>query len=314
LNEYEIIQYSQTGGLNLFFDTVDYRTSHIHPEWELLWVIDQPLNVTYRQQDYFAAPDTMLLISPRQPHQYRKQGESSTFLCLQISPKCFELACPELKSMMSEELIPDRYWTQRQRLQARSLLMSVAEHYFRQTPCYQLFCLSQAAMLLYLTLTAVPCQQVGQAELRDLERRNARLMRLLAFVDGHYTQKLRLTDFAAQEQCSVSYLSRFTREMLNQTFQEYVETVRFHAACKLIATGETKMVDVYTASGFSDYRYFSRAFQKRTGKTSEEYRKSQAAEHVEQTHVHRSIHSLERFYSREKSVQMLEELKNRDRQ
>jgi AraC-like DNA-binding protein len=159
----------------------------------------------------------------------------------------------------------------------------------------------------------MPTQQAGQAELHDLERRNARLMRLLAFVDANYTQKIRLADFAAQEHCSVSYLSRFVKEMLNQTFQEYVETVRFNAACKLMAAGETKMVAVYAASGFSDYRYFSRAFHKRTGLTPEEYCKTQSLEAPEQTHIHRSIHSLERLYSREMCIQMVEGLRGQSR-
>lgn len=36
MNELEIIQHQQTEGLSLFLNTVDYRTPHLHSEWELI--------------------------------------------------------------------------------------------------------------------------------------------------------------------------------------------------------------------------------------------------------------------------------------
>ena len=80
--------------------------------------------------------------------------------------------------------------------------------------------------------------------------------------------------------------------------------MRFYAACKQIAAGRGRLVDVYAASGFSDYRYFSRAFQKRFGMTPEEYRRRQPPA-PEETHIHHSVHSLEQFYTRAQSLALL---------
>lgn len=113
--------------------------------------------------------------------------------------------------------------------------------------------------------------------------------------------KIRLSDFARAERRSMSYLSHFVKEALGQSFQEYVNTVRFHCACKLIAAGQRRMLDVCVASGFSDYRYFSAAFQKRLGMTPEEYSRQPQSPVLDEMQVHHSLHSLERFYSREKA-------------
>ena len=309
MSEFEIIQYTQTPGINLFFDTMHYRTAHIHPEWEVLWVLDAPLSITCARQDYLAPADSLVVISPRLAHQYRAQGDGSTFLCVQISSKCFDLAFPQLDHTVIDGIFPDRCWSPREGRQARALLLEMAEQYLGQSPCYPLFCQASAARLLAMLLSAMPTAQVGQGEREDQERRNARLMRLLAFVDAHYTEKLRLTDFARQEHCSVSYLSRFVREMLNTTFQNYVDTVRFNAACKHIAAGETRLVEVYAASGFSDYRYFCRAFRSRTGMSPEEYRDRRPAVQPPLTHIHQSIHSLEQFYTRERCASLLEQVR-----
>ena len=40
MNETEIIQHPQIDGLRIFFDTVDYRTPHVHEEFELIWLME----------------------------------------------------------------------------------------------------------------------------------------------------------------------------------------------------------------------------------------------------------------------------------
>ena len=72
----------------------------------------------------------------------------------------------------------------------------------------------------------------------------------------------------------MSYLSHFIKETMNQTFQEYVASVRVGCACKLIASGGKRMLDVCMESGFSDYRYFSKAFRVLYGMTPDEYSRS----------------------------------------
>ena len=299
MSEYEIIHYPQIAGINLFFDTVEYRTAHFHPEWELLWLVEHPLRVTCRQQEYLAPEDSVLLLPPQCSHQFQKQEEGATFLCLQILPQCFHTAFPELELLTTCELFADQFWSPEQRRTGRRRFLELASAYFDRPPCYQLTVQARSADLLHLALTSVPVQQYSPAEQREQERQNARLSRLLRYVDEHYTEKIRLSDFAARERCSLSCLSRFVKKMLNQTFQEYVDSVRFNAACKQIASGESKMTDVSLASGFSDYRYFSRAFRQRTGQTPEGFARGSRVVESEHIHVHQSIHSLERFYSRE---------------
>ena len=101
----------------------------------------------------------------------------------------------------------------------------------------------------------------------------------------------------------MSYLSHFIKSTLNQSFQEYVNSVRVNCACKLISGGEEKLTAVCMASGFSDYRYFSSAFKRQFGMTPEQYKLS--LKKPENAVIHHSIHSLERFYTDEQSRDIL---------
>ena len=105
----------------------------------------------------------------------------------------------------------------------------------------------------------------------------------------------------------MSYLSHFIKSTRNQSFQEYVNSVRVNCACKLISGGEEKLTAVCMASGFSDYRYFSAAFKKQFGMTPEQYKLS--LKKPENAVIHHSIHSLERFYTDDQSKAIIAALR-----
>jgi AraC-like DNA-binding protein len=308
LNEFEIIHYPQINGLNLFFDTVDYRTPHIHPELELIWIVEGRLEINCGSVSAQAEPDTLVIFNPGQPHEFHKVEESCTFLCFQLSPECFEHVYPDLRRQVIDNLFPDAFLLREERESIRRTLLALLRAYCERQACYELYCQAQAGMILYQLLCRMPTHSVSHGEATEQQRRNDRLMRLLAYVDENYMHKIRLADFAEMEGRSVGYLSHFIKETMNQTFQDYVNTVRFNAACKLIHSGGKRMLDVCVETGFSDYRYFSRTFQQRLGMTPEEYSRQQRESVPAVVHVHHSLHSLERFYARETCMEMLEKL------
>ncbi len=307
MNEFEIIRYPQIEGLNAFFGTVDYRTPHIHPEWELILLLENPLSVNCAQKRYLVEPGELILFSPNQSHEFHRVGESCTFLCLQLSSQSIVQILPTIERLTVEDMFPRRYLPEEEYAFLKRSMLALMGIYLRQEPFYELFCMGQASILLYQILSKMPHHILSAGELSNRDKSNARLNRLIRFVDENYMHKIRLSDFAEMEGCSVSYLSHFVKDTLNQSFQEYVNIVRFNCACKLIASGETRMLDVCMESGFSDYRYFSRAFQQQFGMTPEEYRKQMKRPAQETAAVKHSLHSLERFYTREQSLKLWEQ-------
>lgn len=303
MNELEIIRHSQIEGLSVFFDTVDYRTPHIHPEWELLWVLDYPLCVACGQESCTVAPGEMILFNPNEPHELHKAANSSTFLCLQISSSIL----PAVSHFHIDGKLLNTHLSESELAALRNNLSDIAKAYFSREEHSALYCIGQSCLVLHLLLSRLPSHILTAEETDSIDKRNARLKRLITFVDKNYMHKIRLSDFAEAEGCSVSYLSRFIKDTLNQNFQTYVSSVRFNCACKLIAAGGMKMLDICVESGFSDYRYFSREFKQQYGMTPEEYSKSADRSFLESSAVRRSIHSTERFYSREESLELVEQ-------
>lgn len=311
VNEFEIIRYPQMSGLNVFFDTVDYRTPHIHPEWELILLLEHPLSVTCAQKDYLVEPGELLLFSPNQPHEFHRTEDNCTFLCLQISSQSLVQVFPSIERLTVDDLFPRRYLSEEEYTSLKRSLLTLMGAYLHRESCYELYCMGQGCLLLHQILSKMPHHILSEGELSSRDKSNARLKRLIRFVDENYMHKIRLSDFAEMEGCSVSYLSHFVKDALNQSFQDYVNTVRFNCACKLIASGDGRMLDICVESGFSDYRYFSRTFRKQVGMTPEEYRRQAGHTEHETNAVKHSLHSLERFYTREQSIALWEQFSSK---
>ena len=74
MNELEIIRHPQIDGLSMFFNTVDYRTPHLHPEWEVNLVLESPLAVNCGTEEYVLEPGQMIIFNPNEPHEFHKVG------------------------------------------------------------------------------------------------------------------------------------------------------------------------------------------------------------------------------------------------
>lgn len=305
MNELEIIRYPQIDGLSMFFNTVDYRTPHIHPEWEVIWALENSLAINCGMESFVLAPGQMVVFNPNEPHEFHKIDKSATFLCMQISPKIL----PEIPAINIDGKLVHEYIAEEELVRIKEDMANCMSHYLERREGFALYCVGMACLLFYVFLQKLPSHVLSAEEADSMDKRNARLKRLIQFVDENYMHKIRLTDFAQMEKCSVSYLSRFIKNTLNQNFQDYVTSVRFNSACKLIAQGERRLLDICVESGFSDYRYFSKEFQKQYQMTPEEYRNYIKGEKPERSVIRHSLHSVERFYSREDSLKLVEQLK-----
>lgn len=304
MSEYEIVKHQKIRGLSIFLNTVDYRRPHEHSEWELIWVLENSLIVTCDSTQTVLQPGQMVLFSPHELHELRMQKGSCTFLCMQLSPSVL----PIQPHYTMVRRYPHLEMSEKHYRQLKKSFFHAAQSFFTGKPLYEMYCLGQCMLTLSTLLEYLPMRNRTPAEIMVVKERNARIERMMQFVEENYTQRLRLSDLAQQEGCSVSHLSRLIREYTGQTFQQYVEYVRFVNACILIASGQMKMLDVCVESGFSDYRYFTRAFRQYLNVTPEEYAHRGQKAHSSATMAH-SSHTGERILSVEESLEFINTLR-----
>ncbi len=303
MSEYEIVKYQKIRGLSIFLNAVDYRRAHEHPEWELIWVLERNLLISCDGNQTLLEPGQMVLFSPHELHELRTQGESCVFLCMQLAPAVLPIQPHQtLVRRFPHQNLPE--W---ELSRLKEQLYEVARHFFEGAPRYELHCLGQGMLVLSILLKYLPLRERTPAEIIVIKERNARIERIIRYVEENYMHKIRLSDLAEREGCSVSHLSRLIKEHTNQTFQEYVAYVRFVKACIHIAAGEMKMLDVCVSSGFSDYRYFTKTFRQYLNMTPEEYARRGQYAHSDANMAH-SVFPGEYILPAQESLNFLEQL------
>ena len=301
MEELEIVPHRQSDGVHIFINEVEYRSPHFHPDWELLWVLDTPLSITVHQQQYLIQPGELILFPPNYPHEFHKMDRPCTFLCMQLSSRSF----PAAANLRTEDIRLAQYLSQEDDRWLRRAMVDASRAYWEQDSLSSLYYQGFCSLILHRLLSDLPSHNMTVEEQAMDEQRNSRLLRLIQFVDEHYMHKIRLSDFAQQEGRSVSYMSHFVKDTMNQTFQDYVTSVRFNRARQMIAEGTESLVSISLASGFSDYRYFSQAFLKTYGMTPAEYRRHTQLSPTGQPASGHSLHSRETIFSPRQSLEQL---------
>ena len=304
-SELEIVRYPKISNVNIFIVAMEYRTPHLHRDFELNLVLEGHLTLLCNNERYMANAGDLLLLNPNQPHELYTQGEvGATILCLQISPRFFRDTLPTMPDVFFEtvKLRSAESWTWITAFMKDLVALTIS--YMEPQLHYQLYCASRLNKIFYLLMEHVSHHFLSFADQQAIQRKAERILRLLDFVDANFMHKINLQDFAESEGVSLNHMSFFVKENLNQTFQEYVATVRYNQARKLLLAENKRLIDVCLESGFSDPRYLTKAFVQKTGMRPDEYRRKYAVP-KEEDEYHRSLHSSQKFYSDEEAIRIL---------
>ncbi len=102
---------------------------------------------------------------------------------------------------------------------------------------------------------------------------NERVMKIVAYLDENYKEKITLDSLVAVTGYNKSYISQIMKQALGINYYEYLTRVRMREAIFELTNTERKISDIAYENGFSDIKAFNTGFKERFGKTPGQYRK-----------------------------------------
>ena len=194
--EIEIIEYDRIQGLNMFMDTVDYRTPHQHDELELIWNLTGVLHVGSMGGNHVLAPGSIILINREVIHEFHGEQGGATFLCMQLDLSRFRSARGS-GQILFDAFLPEEYLSAEEMTSVKKDILSLFETYLKEEADYGIYCASMAGLILYRLLKAMPHHEETLQEAGDRIQKSQRMQRLLDYVDQGYMHKIRLSDCQA---------------------------------------------------------------------------------------------------------------------
>lgn len=102
---------------------------------------------------------------------------------------------------------------------------------------------------------------------------NFTINKIVEDIQLHVSEKQSLATYAKQYGYNASYLSWLFKKEMNQSFIEYVISVRITKAKELILTTDKTISEIATLVGYDEYFHFSKIFKENVGLSPTEYRK-----------------------------------------
>jgi len=102
---------------------------------------------------------------------------------------------------------------------------------------------------------------------------DARLQRVVSYVENNYNEKLNLKGMAELFYYNCAYLGKSFKKHTGKSFHEYLDMLRIDAAKNLLLTTDMKVYEISTAMGYTNTDYFHSKFKKYAGESPLVFRK-----------------------------------------
>ncbi len=270
-DEFEIVTHNHVNHFRLFLVSLQYRTPHIHREFEICLVLSGTVNIISRKESLTAGDGSFFILNPYQPHEL-KAAAPAIILSLQISPNFFSVYYPQIHHVSVSFCVENRDFSEiHQEIFQR--MLRLAYIYYNKESNYELQCAGMVNLILYQMLQIFPYRINPDNTSVSQRNRNARIRSIAEYINANYTQKLLLTNIADRQKLSLHYLSHFFKENFGLSFQQYLSKIRCEKARQLLLLTDDSLLDISISTGFSDPKYFNHAFLEQYGCTPKEYRK-----------------------------------------
>ena len=304
-DEIEIVRHQYLDYLNLFIVQIKYRNPHLHRDFEICLNLSEKATFISLNRTETLLKGEMLILNPNETHEIMGDGDGSQILIAQLSPKYLREAFPGIGRLAFNKMTFKGELSPLLQQNLNNLFVELACQYLIRQEGWRLLCRSLTDSLIFFLMRHIPYRILSEEEWDSMQRRIDRINRIMSYVEENHSGKLLLSDVAEREGLTLSYLSHFFKDNLNQTFQEYVSSVRFQYAKNLLLSGKP-LIDVCMESGFSDSRYLTKAFLKYEGCTPTEYKLKQ---NINMLNKNRNMYSSEEFLSPKNSLEILKPLR-----
>ncbi len=296
--EYEVVAYPKLNHVRASIVQIVNRNAHVHRALELGLALEGDALVKIGDRSFSAYKGSLFFFNANESHEIIASSQAGIKIAyLQVANSfCSEyLSCFRNLELLENDL--SSYLSPEKRHEVTGLMVQALMDYMApESDLYALTCICSICKLYSKILSYVPYRQMTEAAYLSRNKKTARLTRITEYIDTNYSEKITLEALAARENVTTTYLSHFIRDNLHMTFQEYVSSVRFERALKLLQSTSMCLTDVSVVCGFSDVKYLSRMLERHFGLPAQSCREQLQRQQVQEP---KSTHQAQTFATEE---------------
>lgn len=233
-------------------------TPHFHKDFEIVYVLNGYSNIYVDQKKDVIETGDLFISFPNQIHYY-EGSKIGAYLLAIFSPDILY----DLKDTVYDAVPNINILRQTQKREYSQLLLRALQTSGAYQQTIKSGILNQAMGMI-----------LPEFELKSLGKtNNSTLQEVLSYCSSNFAEDITLDDVAKALHISKFHISHLLNERLGLSFVTYLNTLRIHNACDLMADTDKKMAQISEDVGFGSIRSFNRAFQSTMNMSPSDYRK-----------------------------------------
>ena len=244
---------------------------HWHEELEIVRVLRGKLLLFVNNEQRQLEPCDIAFIGSGMLH--RAEPIDSTYECLVFSPSFLKKhSTGRLSELLTPLISGDSTIApmEREDDDISALIDEIFTSFSEKDAFLELKISSCIAKLFYILYRSGRIVTGGNGSTTKHQART--MIKLISWIDEHYTEHISLDDMAMLCNLSPKYLCGFFKRMTGFTPTEYINRLRIEKACLALSDGHTSITDAAFDNGFNELSYFSKLFKKYVGCSPREYK------------------------------------------
>ncbi len=276
---YEVIDKEEGLPVKVIIHSVNHFEMHWHGNYEFLMVLDGSVAVRVGKKDFLLKEDDFILINPNEMHSTSMTEESNKLIALQIDPDFYHGVIKTRAITVSSV----NYKNGNDKLydKIRSHIAEIVWEMVKKGLEYKANIASILFQIASLFIQNLNDQTVDIDQERAGGEDLSRLQRIINYVNENYNKKLTLAEIAEVEHISYFYLSRFIREKIGISFQQYLNGVRLEKAVQWLFGSDLSIAAIAEKVGFPSPTAFNKLFKEEYRLSPSEYRKAYEKRYIE---------------------------------
>ncbi len=269
--EHEIINYGKGDLISVTYETSGYFAPHWHHSMEIMMFMQGNGKITVERQEYELSEGDIIIVNSNEIHEtLMADGIKSVFQIPMYSldqagiPHNARFQCYPPTEM------PDAF------RDLQSILSNIWVTGMRGGEGSQLLISSMFYQLMYELVTHFQISSEG-TPLHKKEQLD-KLDEILDYMNTHFQEEMPLTEVARQAALTPTYFSMLFKKNMGMTFFQYLTSIRLHHATADLTRREDTIETIALDNGFSNSKYFVKAFKEQYQMTPSQYRSVRRAE------------------------------------
>lgn len=268
--ELEIVRHANMNSLEIFLVEMTARQPHGHDDMEIGILLEGRMTLTLDQVQYHLRQGDIYIINRYQMHSFFEKEGKNRILAFQIHTDLYRKLNQRLKYLRFNQNVL-KEGAVHQTLTEK--LLDCAACYFSEEAFFEVKTASLLLDAFHFLLQNTEYTITSEREYHAAQNNTLRINRITEYISEHYAESISLQTIADMEHISRYHASHFITRTLGMSFQEYLGSIRFDHALRLLSQTDLSILDVCMETGFSSSRYLNQMFEKNLGCTVKEYKK-----------------------------------------